>query len=107
MEKYIYVSAQFVGFHYWENCPRGYEYLGNTHRHLFKVRLGMRVIDSDREIEFHDLQNQLNVYLKRHWADREFECSCEHIAEYIMAFFTAAFVEVSEDGENGAILENS
>ena len=55
----IRVTARVPGFHYWPGAPAPREYLGQQHRHLFVFRLNMQVFTNDREVEFHDLADQL------------------------------------------------
>jgi len=42
-------------FHNWQGAPKGKEYLGQRHRHLFHVEVCLEVLHDDREVEFHDL----------------------------------------------------
>jgi hypothetical protein len=78
-------------------------FLRDFHRHVFKVELVVPVKHGDREVEFFTLQNQLNEFLARNYAGRQFLESCEQIAEQIGLKFQAHEVTVSEDGENDGI----
>jgi hypothetical protein len=101
----VWVTHRFEGFHSWEGAPAGREYLAHPHRHLFHVRAEVDVDHGDREVEFHDLLDQVVDY-----------CgglvgllgSCEAIAEVLAVELERRYpgrrvaVDVSEDGEAGA-----
>lgn len=98
----VWVTDCFEAWHRWSTAPDDVAFLRNYHRHLFHVRLGVEVGHGDREVEFFQLKRQLATHLTETWAGRYFEASCEMIAQELLDKFTAAYVEVSEDGENGA-----
>ena len=111
----IFVTTQFEGMHRWKDAPDEVAFLRNYHRHIFHVRFEVEVTKEDREIEFILLKRELNglvetLFSRTHKMDE----SCESIAKKILDFMTrtrrtcegrAARCEVSEDGENGAIVE--
>ncbi len=105
MKTSIWVSHLFEGFHRWDKAPEDVAFLRNTHRHLFDVKVGMSVGHDDREIEFFQLQREVATYCKTHFERDMGELSCEMIAKQLLTEFDASFVEVSEDGENGAIVK--
>lgn len=106
----IWVTEQFVAYHKWENAPEEVSYLRNLHRHLFKVRVELDVYGMDREIEFHTLKSVVRDYCRRNF-EEQVVGSCENIASLIKMWIENIYgsdrrvkVEVSEDGENGAIV---
>jgi len=87
-------------------------FLANPHRHMFHFRVRITVTHNDRDIEF--------IQFKR-WLERLYGTgtltldhrSCEMIAEDVISAVRGRFglqrdieVEVSEDGENGAVLQS-
>lgn len=118
----IFCTLRVPGFHFWPNPPEPYKYLGVLHRHEFHIRLDIGVRIENREIEFIELKHMLSE-----WLDHNFHSdshggvglffggrSCEMIAVEIAQWAYAALdlprgtklvVEVSEDGENGAVAE--
>ncbi len=98
----VFITTQFEGFHRWKDAPDKWAYLRDWHRHIFHVRLEIPVEHNNRDIEFIDLKARVHDYLCG-WTNR-FELSCEQIAGDLLAKFSASRVEVSEDGENGAVV---
>lgn len=107
MIRTVWVTSSFTGFHCWKDAPEKTEFLRNWHRHIFHVKLGVQVNHGDREVEFFDLKERLDSFLQTNYHLEYFYESCEQIAEQIINRFQASFVEVSEDGENGARLEST
>lgn len=115
----VFITFDFVGLHRWLNAPREVAYLSHMHRHLFKVRVEVDVEHHDREIEFHMLKRDMVGKLMGSYAAVTgtsdlllHESSCEQVALGIMDQLRLAYpdrlyyrVEVSEDGENGSIIE--
>lgn len=105
MSTSVFVTTRFVGFHRWKDAPEQHAYLRNWHRHVFHVRLTVSVNHDNREVEFIDLKKQVDEYIACIFVlPGPFEHSCEQIARLLLDYFSASEVEVSEDGENGAIL---
>lgn len=102
----VWVTDQFEGFHRWVIAPNGAAFLRAWHRHLFHVKMGVRVTGLDREVEFFMLKKLLAEKLDK-YRSQQFEASCEMIATDLLEHFDAEFVEVSEDGENGAVVTRS
>lgn len=106
----IWVTWALHGVHKYPNAPEEVGYLRNAHRHLFKFKVNVSVTHDDREVEFHMLQN----WCKDQYASGVLELdykSCEMLARELLDKLTAKYgawrsymVEVSEDGECGAIL---
>lgn len=110
----IFVTTQFEGLHRWKDAPEEVSFLREYHRHIFHVRFEVEVSKEDREIEFILLKRELNHLVDTLFVGGKLDDSCESIAKRILDFMTrkrhlcedrAARCEVSEDGENGAIVE--
>lgn len=108
MKTSIIVRWQFEGFHYYPHAPHEVLFLRETHRHLFKCSAKIEVRHDNRELEFFIVQRAL----KRQFGDGQMNnMSCEMIAKKIVEFIwleygeRAVSVEVSEDGENSAVVE--
>lgn len=100
----VWVTARFTALHRWRNAPDEVKFLRDYHRHEFHVRLGLMVSHLDRDVEFIALKTALQNWLNVHMHGRQFDYSCEQIAQRIMVVFSAEWCEVSEDGENGAMV---
>jgi len=106
----IIVRWQFEGFHFYADAPVDVEFLRHNHRHLFKCEAKIEVSHDDRELEFFLVQRKL----KERFKDGEMNgWSCEMIAKEVLTFLQNAYgfrdmeIEVSEDGENSAVVEFS
>jgi len=119
------VTYRFAGIHRWPTAPDGdTAFLRYPHRHIFHVTLGVVVAGLNRELEFLQLQERLRVAISAvgsfspihvdvtpgvTYVDLD-DLSCEMLATRLFTEFTTSgyevtFVEVSEDGENGARIE--
>lgn len=101
----IWVTTRFVGYHVWADAPPGRAYLGARHRHLFGVRVSMPVEHDDREVEFHDVLDQVAAEIGL-W-DRKSLGSCEMMARGLAGKLAGYYgrsvtVSISEDDECGA-----
>jgi len=106
MKRYIKVKFQFEGLHCWKDCPiNDVSFLKDSHRHIFYVTCTKEVTHNDRDIEIIMFKRELQAYMARKGMDLG-QSSCEMIAEDILKQFGCHSVEVLEDNENGAILEN-
>ena len=106
-ESLVYIRTTFEGLHRWASAPSQVAFLRDWHRHVFHVKVAFKVTAHDREIEFFTIKEMLDNYLGQEYKGKKFEYSCEHLAEQILISFRrrkAVEVEVSEDGENGAIV---
>ena len=87
-------------------------FLANPHRHIFHFRVSIDVFHSDRDIEFIQFKRWLeslysgsNTVLALDWK------SCEMIADDLYIQIAerypnrAVVIEVSEDGENGCVIQ--
>lgn len=85
-------------------------FLGNPHRHIFHFRVWLEVFHDDRDVEFILFKRELEaLYQSSGPYTTDFQ-SCEMLARelimYVREHYTGreVAVEVSEDGENGAIV---
>jgi hypothetical protein len=87
-------------------------FLGTPHRHIFHFKVYIAVTHDDRDIEF----IQFKRWLEKCYSDGILELnhkSCEMIARELNATISARYpgretwIDVSEDGENGAFLKFS
>lgn len=108
----IYITTQFEGIHRYLDAPESVSFLRNYHRHLFKVKLQIEVFHNERDIEFILFKHEIDKYIQTYLQHNKTNLSCESIAEWILQKVTTKYTdrevicEVSEDGENGAILKN-
>ena len=107
------VTTQFEGYHCWPKAPEKVAFLRNKHRHMFHVTVKIEQEHNDRDVEYimtkWDLNN-LITKMKTHLVDYvNGNASCEMMAEYIYDNIVSpgahVQVEVTEDGENGAIVK--
>lgn len=105
----VYCTFQQEGFHSYEEANESHSYLRDRHRHVFHFKVSVSVRHNNRDIEFIELKETL----QKHFAEPMFinDQSCEQLAERAIEFVNTVYnepdlieVEVSEDGENGAIV---
>ena len=103
----VFCTLQFEGTHNWPECPFDeVAYLRSPHRHVFYIKAYKNVNHTDRDVEFIMLKHRIAEYLKEQFPSGEFgSSSCEMIASELCTVFGLTKCEVSEDGENGAIVE--
>ena len=108
MGTFIWVTLQFEGYHSWPDAPMRSAFLRNEHRHMFHVKLYQKVTHLDRDVEFIELKNKLQDFITRTWPGGQLgSISCEMIATHILSNFGGERCDVSEDGENGALVIRS
>lgn len=107
------VSFEFENTHRWHTIPNTHpkQFLKNPHRHIFKCNVWIEQYHEDRDIEYLEAKD----LLKRMFFDnspRTKDKSCEMIARDIYSFLRKTYgwerrykVTVTEDGENGALIE--
>ena len=107
----IFVKLEAVGFHHWPDAPGHRDYLRHKHRHLFHLEARTAVGHDDREIEFHDVRDELGrLWLGMAGLGGDLgKMSCEAMARRLCAGLAALWprtwqVSVSEDGEAGAVV---
>jgi 6-pyruvoyl-tetrahydropterin synthase len=107
ISKLVYCRTRFISFHKWGDAPIEVAFLRNLHRHEFHVKVAVSVTHSDRDVEFITLKNDVDKIiqdLRCTWDEGQ---SCEMMAEAIYAklpLYKVFSIDVSEDGENGALI---
>jgi len=100
----VYCTTAFRGFHRWADAPSEVNYLASVHRHTFHVRAEFAVRHGGRHIEFITKQAEIDKAIASLRVEPDVLLwSCEMWAEAIGIAVGADSVEVSEDGENGAV----
>lgn len=107
------------GLHHWPDAPERRAYLRSLHRHIFVIDVRIFVGGADREVEFHDLSENVETLVRsfgvRYHDDSLLTnfgaLSCEHIAGRVAQALLAEglsvqSVTVSEDGENSSEWRN-
>lgn len=109
----VVARLKVEGIHHWPGCNIAeVGYLSTPHRHMFHITAKCFVRHDDRDVEFIKLSHQIRDYLtKKYWSPQHNCCnfgarSCESLARELLwnEFYE---VEVSEDGEGGAIVERT
>jgi hypothetical protein len=107
----VFCTLQLEGIHNWPGCPfPEVDYLRDPHRHVFHIKAHKIVTHNDRDVEFIILKHAVQQHLLDQYWDEKYKClmfgarSCEMIAEELISKFDLSKCEVSEDGENGAIV---
>ena len=115
MKRYIYVTFDKEGIHEYpaalEN-PRleDVKFLGYPHRHKFCYKVTLEVFHDDRDIEFILFKRELQGLFQSGAMDIDYK-SCEMLEHAIGIYISDKYpvrdmiIDVSEDNENGAILE--
>ena len=118
--KMIWVTFQKEGIHAYPaaatdpTLATGDEYdvsfLSTPHRHIFHFKVWIGVEHSDRAIEFIQFKRWLENLYSQGTLQLDYK-SCEMIAEDLYEQIAAkhpgreVWIEVSEDGENGALIK--
>ena len=116
----IFVTFQKEGIHRYPAAATdpmlatGDEYdvsfLANPHRHIFHFRVAIDVFHNDRDIEFIQFKRWLENLYKDNILALDYK-SCEMIADDLYIQIAAKYpnrnvaIVVSEDGENGCVIE--
>jgi len=115
----VYCKVVFEAIHNWPgvvNIPGLEEvhYLQHPHRHQFVIRAYSRVTHSDRDVEFIWLAHQIEKFVKAKYPSFNGHAldigstSCEMLGELVLDNFPQVYkVDVSEDDENGAVMERT
>ena len=121
-KKEVYSKIIVEGVHSWDTLPEAlqknndlYEvsYLHNPHRHLFHIKCFCKVGHDDRDIEFILFGHKVKRMLLTRFESSSVpgscsfgSMSCEMIGQIILDAFPEVYkVDVSEDDENGSIIE--
>lgn len=84
-------------------------FLGYPHRHIFQFKVAISVTHNDRDIEFIQFKRWLEKLYNENTLELNYR-SCEMIAEDLYAKINTRYpnrevwIDVSEDGENGAFM---
>ena len=109
MKRFVQCQTQREFIHCWPEAPEEVKFLRDPHRHMLHIRVKIAVYHDDRDIEFIMLKHKVNTLLLRKFPDRT---SCEQVGEYLIEELQYFYgkrhmeVEISEDGENSAIIES-
>ena len=119
-QKKIWVTFQKEGMHRYPAAATdpalatGDEYdvsfLANPHRHIFHFRVWIDVVHNDRDIEFIQFKRWLENLYRSGTLQLDYK-SCEMMADDLYIQIAgrypnrAVWIEVSEDGENGALIK--
>lgn len=119
-DRKIWVTFQKEGIHKYPAAATdpalatGDEYdvsfLGYPHRHIFHFRVWIDVEHSDRDIEFIQFKRWLENLYSQGTLELDYK-SCEMMADDLYQQVAqrypdrAVWIEVSEDGENGALVK--
>ena len=85
-------------------------FLGTPHRHIFHFRVWIDVVHNDRDIEFIQFKRWLEKLYATGTLALDFK-SCEMMSDDLYLQIAqkypdrAVWIEVSEDGENGALIK--
>jgi hypothetical protein len=111
----IYVTFRLEGFHRWPAAAETFPevaFLTDRHRHVFHFKCYAHVSHTDRDEEFILLSRKIQKSLRDSFTKStanvlEFgSMSCEDIGDWLLDQFPNLYkVDVSEDGENGAVIE--
>lgn len=106
----IWITFQRAGIHCYPTAPDDVAYLRIPHRHLFKFKVGIEVEHNERDIEFHQFLNWCMAQYEQGVLQLDSK-SCETIASELAHQINIRYpnraieVEVSEDGECGAVIQ--
>jgi hypothetical protein len=119
-QRKIWVTFQKEGIHCYPAAATdpalatGDEYdvsfLGTPHRHIFHFRVWIDVVHNDRDIEFIQFKRWLQKLYESGTLQLDYK-SCEMMADDLYNQIAdrypdrAVWIEVSEDGENGALIK--
>jgi len=84
---YIEIELFYLAEHQWKDAPEHRDYLRPKHQHLFKVVVRISVEHGERQIEFHDLRENVWRFLPH----IEWNNSCENIAKAIFNLLSKNF----------------
>lgn len=104
----VCTTVRIAGFHCWPDAPKHRAYLASRHRHDFVIKAWKKVSGLDRQVEIHDLADQVNkAMLAFHpvtgIAYELGTLSCEQLAWHLVKVVSLSGCEVLEDGLHGAI----
>lgn len=104
------VTTQFEGYHCWPDAPPEVGFLRDMHRHMFHVTVWISQEHNNRDVEYILFKQKVNTLCTK--LPHAVDASCEMMAQWIVRELEAIYpsrhlkVEVTEDGENGALFES-
>ena len=108
----VFVTFEMEGFHCWPEAKDVFPevgFLSDRHRHMFHFKCYAHVTHTDRDEEFILMQRRIKKQLRNAFGGNILEfgrMSCEDIGSWLLEHNNNLYrVEVSEDNENGAIVE--
>jgi len=109
MSNFIWVTAEKDMIHKYSNAPDEVSFLRNEHRHNFKFKVFIEIFHNDRDMEFLLFQKfvkEIIFKLNRQAGNNSCEMMANHIHTFIIKKYPnrKIIIEVSEDGENGVIM---
>jgi len=118
MKTTVIITFQLEGIHNWPEAKQVFPdvaFLSDPHRHMFHFKMSKLVTHTDRDVEFirwkrevieylHNMYDRAGISGARQYLDFG-RMSCEDIATKLLRWFDCEYVEVWEDGENGARVE--
>jgi uncharacterized protein YqgQ len=110
----IRVSFQKEGIHKYPAAKdlKGVEFLQYPHRHMFHFYVQLEVFHDDREVEFILFKREIEGLFEKGVMQADY-MSCEMMANQLLDYIEVNYpnricqVEVYEDDENGAIVNNA
>lgn len=115
LKTFIGIRFDVEGFHNYPDASKNHgdrvKFLEQPHRHIFKFNCKKQVNHDNRDEEFILLKREALEYINRTYPIFEARVydfgslSCEMIATRLLKQFDFDSVEVSEDGENYAVVE--
>lgn len=102
------VTLTFEGTHHYPDADESVSFLSHPHRHTFHVTVQIEQFHNDRDIEYIQFKRWLVDVAPSGDLGRS---SCEDVAEELYATITDRYpdrrlrIKVTEDGENGALVE--
>lgn len=103
----VFCRTRFEGFHRWPDAPDEVAFLRDLHRHEFHVMAHIDVSHDDRECEFILLKRRVDKQIKKTLKGKKWDTetwSCEKWARHLLDELDLSVCEVTEDGENGAVV---
>lgn len=120
MKYSVFVTFAIEGFHCWPEAKDVFPevgFLSERHRHMFHFKCYAYVTHTDRDEEFIRMKRRIEAQIKTEFGNLnsygfhgcEFgRMSCEDLGNWILTHNENLYrVEVSEDNENGAIIERN
>ncbi len=110
----IRISFQKEGIHKYPAAKdlKGVEFLQYPHRHIFYFYVQLQVFHDDREVEFILFKREMENLFDKGVMQANYK-SCEMLANDLLDYIETNYpnricqVEVYEDNENGAIVNNA